>query len=288
MRAAVFPGQGVRTADVISALEGAGALPDEASEALGYDLLKKVRIAARGNKGVLPTSIAQPAIFVAEVAGWSRAADRGEAFDHVAGHSLGEYAALVAAGAFGFSDGLRLVAARGEAMGRVSRSAHGGMVALIGLDLDGVTELARRAGVTVANDNAPDQVVVSGGDDSLAQAASLAHSSGGRAVLLGVEGPFHTQAVAGAGLKLAAELREVEIRLPEMPVVSNVTARPYTSADEIRDLLIAQISSPVRWRESVEWLWGQGVREFVDIGPGRVLTSLIKRTTNPLMEVARG
>lgn len=287
MKAAVFPGQGVRTTDVITVLENTNGLVETASEALGEDLLHRARIAARGKKGVLPTSVAQPAIFVAEVAGWNEACRDG-GFDFFAGHSLGEYAALVAAESISFSDGLRLVSARGEAMGRISRSVHGGMAAVIGLGLDGVRELARSAGVLVANDNAPDQVVVSGSDEGLARAASLAHASGARTVLLGVEGPYHTEQVAGAGLRLAAELREVDIVTPRRPVVSNVTARPYTSPEEIRDLLIQQVSSPVRWRESVEWMWEQGVRDFVDIGPGRVLTSLVKRTTGRLAEVGSG
>jgi [acyl-carrier-protein] S-malonyltransferase len=286
MRAAVFPGQGVRTADVLSSLENATRLVESASEIIGEDLRRRAEIAARGSKGVLPTSVAQPAIFVAEVAGYESAGDT--SFDYFAGHSLGEYAALVAAGSMSFADGLKLVVARGEAMGRISKTTHGGMAAVIGLDLDGVTELARTAGVQVANDNAPDQVVVSGSDEGLAKAASLAHSSGARAVLLGVEGPFHTEQIAGAGLKLAAVLREVELAVPNVPVISNVTARPYTSVEEIRDLLIKQVSTPVRWRESVEWMWRQGVREFVDVGPGRVLTALIKRTTGKLVEVSSG
>ena len=288
MRAALFPGQGVRTADVLEALEASPELAGKTSEVLGYDIVKRVRTAARGTSKVLPTSLAQPAIFTAEVASWKAAEERGERFDFVAGHSLGEYAALVAARSLTFEDALTLVAARGEAMGRVSKTANGGMAAVIGLGLDAVTEMAAAAGVSVANDNAPDQIVVSGGEEGLARIASLAHSNGARTVLLGVEGPYHTKAVAGAALKLAAVLRDTPIVTPRIPAVANVTARPYSHPEEVRDLLIAQVSSPVRWRESIEWLWENGAREFVDMGPGKILAPLVKRTTKPLAGVARG
>ena len=283
MRAALFPGQGVRTSEVVAALEASPDHVERASEVLGYDVLKKARTAARGKSKVLPTAVAQPAIFVAEVAAIEEADDP---FDIVAGHSLGEYAALVAAGSLTFIDGLQLVSARGEAMGRVSRNTSGGMAALIGLGIDDVGGLCKEAGVVVANDNAPDQVVVSGSDDGLARIAQLAHEAGARAVLLGVEGPFHTDAVAGASLKLAAALRDVDIKPPGMPAMSNVTARPYEDPAEIRDLLIAQVHSPVRWRESIEWMWGAGVRDFVDLGPGRILASLVQRTTRQLAELS--
>ncbi len=275
MRAGLFPGQGVRTATVLEALGRAGDVLGEAGDILGYDLLRRVEVAGRGSRRGLPTAVAQPAIYVASVAAHRQAPWD---FDVLAGHSLGEYAALTAAGAMSFADGLRCVAARGEAMSACCKAAGGGMAGVIGLSLDEVEELAAEAGVIVANDNAPDQVAVAGDDAGLERIAELARRAGARTVLLGVEGPMHSPVMADAATALAAVLDRIELHEPRPPVVSNVTARPYAGAAEIKDLLVAQVTARVRWRESIRWMWDQGVRDFVDLGPGKVVGPLAQRS----------
>jgi [acyl-carrier-protein] S-malonyltransferase len=138
--------------------------------------------------------------------------------------------------------------------------------------------IAGKTGVVVANDNAPGQVVVSGPDEALAEAAGMARSQGGRAVLLEVSGPFHSPAMEPAAARLAETLAGIEIRTPKVPIISNVTARPYETPAEIRALLVKQVTQGVRWRESCEWLWEQGVRDLHDFGPGRVAAGLAQKT----------
>lgn len=283
--AALFPGQGIKVADILNGLDDGHALLQRATAVLGFPLRRRVSISARTPGGKLPTSVAQPAIFVASCIAWDKASERGEKFDYLAGHSLGEYAALVAGEALSFEDALRVVRIRGDAMHAASKMTPGGMAALIGLDLDVVESLARESGVQVANDNAPGQVVVAGAEPNLARAAQLASAASGRSILLEVAGPFHTDAVAPAAEPLRAALEAVEIRSPRVPVVSNVTARPYRAPGEIRRLLVAQMTARVEWRRSVEWLWGEGVRTFADMGPGSVVGGLAAKIRRGL-EVA--
>jgi len=282
MRLGLFPGQGIPAKVALDALPESDSLLEAANDILGYDLRQKVGIAARRTKATLPTSLAQPAIFTAGVLAWRAAGDEGQTFDALAGHSLGEYTALVAADAISFEEGLRAVAVRGDAMQDAARAKPGGMVAVLGLDFDAVQDICDRAGVVLANDNAPGQVVLSGGDEALAEAAGIVRSAGGRAVLLDVSGPFHTRSLELAAPALAEVLDSIEIRLPRLPVVSNVTARPYEDPGEIRRLLLEQLTTRVRFRESLEWSWNEGVREYVDLGPGRVAAGLAKRTFNEL------
>ena len=279
MRAGLFPGQGIPAGTVLERLPDDDSLVAEAQKSLGYPLRRRVKITARRKGALLATELAQPAIFVASVGSW-RASNA--QFDFYAGHSLGEYAALVAAGSMTFTDALEVVRVRGEAMNSASKSAPGSMVALLGLGLEDATRIATQAGVTVANDNAPDQVVLAGPEDGLEKAASLVSDTGARSVLLEVSGPFHTEAVGGAAQDLRAALDSIDIREPSVPVISNVTAEPYRSVAEIKDLLVTQLTHAVRWRESVEYLWAQGAREFVDLGPGRVVAGLASRTTREL------
>ena len=276
MKVGLFPGQGIPAKTVFAALDNDGEIVTAAEEILGYELRRKVGLGARGSGTTLPTSLAQPAIFTAGVLNFREAA--GDHFDYFAGHSLGEYAALVAGEAITFEDGLRAVAVRGEVMHDAARGAPGGMAALMGLDLDVVQLIAEETGVVVANDNAPGQVVVSGPDEALAEAGGMARSRGGRAVLLEVSGPFHSAAMEPAAARLAETLAGIEIRSPRVPIISNVTARPYETPDEIRTLLVKQVIQGVRWRESCEWLWEQGVRELHDFGPGRVAAGLAQKT----------
>ncbi len=278
MIAGLFPGQGIPAKTVLEALpEGDGLLAD-ACDLLGYDLHRKVEIAARRRGATLPTSLAQPAIYTASLIAYERARDAGRTHDFFAGHSLGEYAALVAAGSLSFEDGLRCVTVRAEAMQAASRSSAGGMAAILGLELPEVEGIARELGVHVANDNAPGQTVLAGSEEGLAGAAAAARAHGGRSVLLEVSGPFHTVAMAPAEGPLRHSLGRVEVRAPRVPVISNVTAAPHGSADSIGELLVRQLSTRVRWRESLVWLWEQGVREVDDLGPGRVVAGLAQKT----------
>ena len=288
MRAGLFPGQGIHAQMVLDALGQDEPILESAHMILGYPLLRRVAIASRRKNATLPTALAQPAIFVASVAGYRRASLEGRRYDFFAGHSLGEYAALVAADAISFEGALEVVGVRGEAMQAASRAHPGSMVAVMGLDLHEAEEVARQAGVSLANDNAPGQAVLAGREDGLARAAKLANERGARSVLLEISGPFHTDAVAGAAPKLRAALDATDIAIPRVPVISNVTARPYRSPEEIRELLIAQLTSRVRWRESLEHLHSQGVRAFEDFGPGRVVAGLAQRVVRSLArEVAR-
>lgn len=176
------------------------------------------------------------------------------------------------------SPALRAVAARGEAMQDAAKSSPGGMVAVMRLGRERVEEIARRAGVRIANDNSPEQMVLAGPDGALEEASALVGAAGGRSVLLEVSGAFHTDAMAPAAPVLAAVLDRVEIRSPAIPVISNVTARPYRAPGEIRKLLVAQVTEPVRFRESLEFAHREGVREYRDFGPGRVVERLAMKT----------
>jgi [acyl-carrier-protein] S-malonyltransferase len=277
MRIALFPGQGVPAAKVLEALPAGDDLVERASSMLGYDLRVKVEVSARRKGAPLPTLIAQPAIFTASLIAWEQARADGLEVDVMAGHSLGEYAALVAAGALSFDDALKVVAARAEAMEEAARLSPGGMAALLKLDLADAEDIAARAGAVVANDNAPGQVVVSGPEDALARCSALAKERGGRAVLLEVSGPFHSPAMAPAQPRLAAALERVELKGPRCGVVSNVSARPYRGPGEIKELLVRQVAERVRFRESLAWLFATGATAWVDLGPGAVVGALAER-----------
>ena len=279
MRAGLFPGQGIPAGTVLEGLPEGDSLVTEAQMTLGYPLRRRVKITARRKGALLATELAQPAIFVASVRAW-READAH--FDFYAGHSLGEYSALVAGGALSFTDALEIVSVRGEAMNAASKNAPGSMVAVLGMGVDAAADIAERAGVQVANDNAPDQVVLAGPEAGLEKAAALVSEAGARSVLLEVSGPFHTEGVAAAADDLRQVLTSVDVRQPEVPVISNVTGRPYGSPNEIKELLVTQLTHPVRWRESVEFLWSQGARDFVDFGPGKVVAGLASRITRNL------
>jgi [acyl-carrier-protein] S-malonyltransferase len=198
----------------------------------------------------------------------------------VAGHSVGEYAALVAAGVLSFPDALRLVARRGELM--ADAVIDGGMVAVIGLDRDAVMEVVKAAGnhdsLVVANDNAPGQVVVSGTRAALADAkGAFAVAGAGRVIALNVSGPFHSPLMEDVGRSLAAAFDDVTWRDATPPVVSNVTAEPVSDAAEIRALLARQVSSPVEWVHSVQRMVADGVDTFVELGPGSALSGMVRR-----------
>ncbi|MDP9234898.1 MAG: acyltransferase domain-containing protein [Actinomycetota bacterium] len=280
MKVGLFPGQGVQPSIVLDMLSPRHKLLTRANEILEMDLRKRVEIAARGSAAALPTWLAQPAIFVSSMIGWEAAQPADIQF--FAGHSLGEYAALAAAGAVDFDHALQTVRSRGMAMQDASRREPGGMAAVLGLSLSNVSEIAEQAGVSVANDNAPGQVVLSGSDAGLTKAAGMVVAAGGRSVLLDVAGAFHTAAMVPAVEPFRRALDLCEFTMPSVPVISNVTARPYTSTDEIRSLLLDQLTGSIRFRGSLEWLWGKGVREYHDFGPGQVVAGLCKRTFRAL------
>jgi acyl transferase domain-containing protein len=222
------------------------------------------------------TRFAQPAIYCASVVGWERLQELGVQAHAFAGHSLGEVAALVAAGALSAEDGLRLVAVRGRLMQESGEAAgDGSMLALLG---SGAAEragaIAHATGLTVANDNAPNQVVLSGALAAFDAAAAAAREQGLRALPLPVTGAFHSPAMAGALPELRAALDAVDVREPQIPVLSSITTAPF---DDVRARLADALTQPVRWRETVLALRARGVGRFVETGPGRVLAGLVKR-----------
>lgn len=282
MKAALFPGQGIRIPELLAALPADHPLVEEAQDVLSLRLRQKLDRIAATSRGQIPTELAQPALVVAGLISYERAREEGETFAAAAGHSLGEYTALAACGAIRFRDVLRVVRARGEAMAAAARNAPGGMAAVLGLDIDTVEELAQAHGAVIANDNAPGEVVVSGPEAALDAIASAARACGGRAIRLAVTGPFHSAAMEPAVEHLRNALDAIEIRNPQVPVVANVTARPYRAPGEVRKLLATQLTGRVAWRASIEWLHSKGVDEFVDMGPGQVVGKLARRTVAPL------
>ncbi len=261
--AVLFPGQGSQTPDMRDLV--ARVRPDlleVAAGALGEDPFAHVGEGSRFD---------QPAILIASLAGWEALGrPSGVAF---AGHSLGEISALVAAGAIGERDGVDLVATRGRLM---DDAPAGGMLALLGGDLDAARTLAERHGLVVANDNSPGQVVLAGPVEALDPAAGDSKAVGARAARrLPVACAFHSPLMASAEEPFARALDAIEVRAPRLPVFSCATAAPF---DDVRAGLVAALTAPVRWREIVLALRGLGAERFVEVGPGKVLAGLVKRT----------
>jgi len=221
------------------------------------------------------TRWAQPAIFCTALAGFDVLRDRVEP-DVMAGHSLGEIAALVAADALTAEDGLRLVAARGRLMQEAAeRAEEGGMLAVRARDRGPVKEVADDCGLTVANDNAPDQVVLSGANGALAAAEERLRAAGVRTKRLAVAGAFHSPLMEPAVEPFREMTRQIEVRKPRVPVFSCVTAAPF---DDVRELLAKALTHPVRWLDVMRALHGRGVTHFVETGPGRVLAGLVRKS----------
>ncbi len=243
------------------------------------------------------TDVAQAAIYTCSVACYQSAAHRGELTDAAAtaGLSLGEFTALHLAGAFDFESGLRLVHLRGRAMQEAAEQTPSGMVALVGADESQANELCERArgdGVLVpANFNAPGQVVVSGSSDACERAVAVAEQMGLRATPLRVAGAFHSPIMQPAADRLAEAMEQMDWQPPRIPVVSNVTGRPHDGGDlaSIRRRLVEQLTSPVRWAESMQWLLDhppRGCERFVELEPGKVLAGLMKRVNRRVRVVA--
>ncbi len=264
--ALLFPGQGSQTADMRDDVERHRPdLIELAEREVGEDPFHRVEENTR---------FAQPALFCASLAGLSLL-EGTESPAFYAGHSLGELAALVAAESLSEEDGLRLVALRGRLMDEAAaRAPDSGMLALRA-DIDFAQQLAERHGLTVANDNAPGQVVLSGGDDGLEAATSEAEEEGVRATRLPVAGGFHSPAIESAVPEFEQALAKTEFGSPRAPVFSGVTAEPF---DDPARRLAQSMICPVRWREIMLALYEHGARRFVETGPGKVLTGLAKRT----------
>jgi [acyl-carrier-protein] S-malonyltransferase len=267
LTAILFPGQGSQAPDMRDdVVRERPALLELAVEVVGEDPFPRAEES---------TSFAQPAIFCASLAGWSAVgAPRG---DLMAGHSLGELTALVAAGCLEERDGLELVALRGRLMHEAGeRAGDGGMLALLGAGAaEHATELAEAHGLAVANDNSPQQVVLSGARGALPEAAQSAKELGLRAMELPVTGAFHSPMMRSAVDEFSAAVRAVEFHRPAVTVLSAVTAAPF---DDIPRRLTEALTMPVRWRETMLELHRRGAERFVEVGPGRVLTGLAKRT----------
>jgi [acyl-carrier-protein] S-malonyltransferase len=228
------------------------------------------------------TNVAQPALFAVGVAVWRALAEQGHQLSGAAGLSLGEYTALVAAGAMDFADGLRVVAERGRLMQDAAVARAGGMVAVIGAEDDVVAQLASDAAqggvLSCANFNAPGQVVIAGDSEACDRAEALAAERGMRCSRLSVAGAFHSEHMAPAAEGLAKVLESVDLRTPSVPVWSNVTAQPHSSdSSTIRANLVAQLTSPVRWAESCQNFPAAGTLEFHESAPGTVLRGLMRR-----------
>ncbi|MEZ5839304.1 MAG: ACP S-malonyltransferase [Hyphomicrobiales bacterium] len=283
-----FPGQGSQAVGMGKALaetfSEARAVFDEVDEALGQKL-SAVMWDGPAEELTL-TRNAQPALMSVSLAVMrvleARGFDMAARISHVAGHSLGEYSALAAAGSLTIGDAARLLRIRGEAMQAAVPVGVGAMAALLGLDLDAAREVAEAAAggdvCAAANDNASGQVVVSGHKAAVERAVELAKEKGAkRAMMLTVSAPFHCALMQPAADAMAEALAGVTIHAPKVPLVANVLARPISDPAEIRTRLVEQVTGMVRWRESIEWLTGNGVDTLYEIGSGKVLSGLVKR-----------
>jgi [acyl-carrier-protein] S-malonyltransferase len=281
----IFPGQGSQYVGM--GKEFADHFPvarevfAEANDVLGFDLQRlcfngpeeELRLTANTQPCILTVSIAALKVLRQEL-GWKA--------DYLAGHSLGEFSALVAAEAMSFRDAVRMVRLRGHVMQEAVPVGTGGMAAILGLERPQVEELCQRAAqgevLTPANFNSPGQIVISGDMKAIERGIAVAQEMGAKkAVLLQVSAPFHSPLMEPAGQRLGEELTQIEINELKTPVVTNVEAEPNTSKERVRDLLVQQVSSPVRWEDSMNRMIALGVERFVEIGPGRVLLGLLRR-----------
>lgn len=284
----VFPGQGSQFVGMGQALteESAAArqIFAQADEALGFPLSK---LCFDGPEEELRlTANTQPAILTASIAVLAAFREKQPAFtpDFVAGHSLGEYSALVAAEAISFADAVKTVRARGQFMEEAVPAGQGAMAAVLNLErsaLHAICEEVSAAGhpVQLANLNSPGQIVISGSAEGVKRAGEQAKAAGAKRVLpLNVSGPFHSSLMKPAAEKLKAVLAGISVQEAKVPVVANVNARPVTDAAAIVESLVEQVAAPVLWEDSVQWMVEAGVTTFVEIGPGKVLAGLIKKT----------
>ncbi len=298
-RAFIFPGQGAQTIgmgrDLAENFPAARAVFEEVDEALGEKLSDLIW---EGEAEELTlTRNAQPALMATSMAAMAALNAEGISVeshaDYVAGHSLGEYAALCAAGSFTLADTARLLRIRGDAMQKAVPQGEGAMAALLGLDFAQAMDVAQEAAegqiCTAANDNDPAQVVISGAREAILRAVDIAKAKGAkRALLLPVSAPFHCALMEPAATAMAQALAEVEVKDPVVPLVGNVSARAESAAADIRANLIEQVTGRVRWRESVMWMAERGVVDFWEIGAGKALSGMVKRIDRSLETRAIG
>jgi [acyl-carrier-protein] S-malonyltransferase len=278
--ACVFPGQGSQTVGMGRELGEASPRWAEASAAVGFDL--RALCFEGPEADLMLTANTQPAILTASIVAWDALTAAGVRCDFVAGHSLGEYSALTAAGGVGFADAVRTVRARGQFMQDAVPAGAGAMAAILGLDRALVSQACSEAAdagpVQVANLNGPGQTVIAGATAAVKRAADLAKAKGAkRAVLLPVSAPFHSALLAPAAERLAEVLRGVRFRNLAVPLVTNVDAEFLTEGARVMDTLVRQVTAPVRWEEVVLRLAKEGVTTCVEVGPGKVLSGLIRR-----------
>lgn len=281
----VFPGQGSQKVgmgqELAAAFPAARAVFDEVDEALGRKL--SLLLAEGPEAELMLTANTQPALLAVSLAAVrSLEAASGKSFADLAavaaGHSLGEYSALTAAGTFSLADAARLLRLRGDAMQEAVPAGEGAMAAILGLSVAEVEAVAAAADVDVANDNADGQVVVSGARAAVDRAVELAKAAGAkRALPLAVSAPFHCRLMAPAATRMAAALAEVAMAAPAVPILANVTAAPVTDAAAVRAALVDQVCARVRWRETMAALAAMGVDAVIEAGSGKVLAGLAKR-----------
>jgi [acyl-carrier-protein] S-malonyltransferase len=280
--ALLFAGQGAQIIgmgrDLATQFPAARAWFDRANAALGYDLAS---ICFEGpDTELTKTENAQPGIFLVSWVAFDLLKERVPAlkFEATAGLSLGEFTALAAAGVMTFDDAIRVVRQRGRFMQEACESTRGGMAAIIGLEEGPLREVCAQAGVELANLNCPGQLVISGPADRMTAACELAKARGAkRALPLNVAGAYHSALMAGAQPKLRDALAAVPIEIPMVPVISNVTAQPHAAPADIHQRLVDQVTSSVRWEESMRHLLAQGFTRFIELGPGTALTGFMKR-----------
>jgi [acyl-carrier-protein] S-malonyltransferase len=280
----LFPGQGAQETgmgrDVYEGSPAARRVFEAADETLGYSISQ---ICFEGpDERLQDTQFAQPALFTTSIACLEAAREVGGLLDEgpafVAGHSLGEYTALVAANALDFVDGLLLVQERGRLMSQAAQQQPGAMAALLGLDEDKVSELCREVGAEVCNINAPGQIVIGGTPEAVDAAMALALERGAqRGVKLRVSGAFHTSLMQPAAEGMAVAVAGTPMRDPRVPIIANTTAEPITTAQVLREELVQQLVHSVQWLRTVQYLREHGVDSVIEFGPGRVLTGLTKR-----------
>lgn len=294
--AVVCPGQGSQSVGMMTALSEKSDLVQltfaEASESVGFDLWELVNSGPEEQLNL--TQNTQPALVAASVASWRvlqvQLADQGKSFQssYFAGHSLGEFSALVLSGAMSLKDAVKVVQQRGKLMSEALEPGIGGMVAVLGLDEASIREICEKTSTTsqsvsLANINAPGQIVLAGHVAALEKAAELCKSAGAkRAVMLPVSGPFHSPLICSAAEGLQVALTKVELNTPSAPIIQNVTNAPEVDVARIRANLVQQVTHPVNWVQAVESMQQNGIDTLLEVGPGKVLTGLNKRINRSL------
>ena len=281
----VFPGQGSQSVGMgyklYQSSPKAKEIFQEADEALQFSLS---RLCFEGPEDELRQTInAQPAIMTVSIACLRAASEVNHTVSpsFVAGHSLGEYTALVAANVLGFTDAIRLVRERGRLMQKAGEIKPGGMAAIIGLDEAALKEICRESGAEIANFNCSVQIVISGSKEALERAMELAKARDARRVIpLQVSGAFHSTLMQPTIEGLSEAISQINFRTPEIPIVVNSTAQPVTTTEGVKEELLRQLCNCVQWQPSVEYMVGEGISTFIEIGPGQVLSGLIKRISD--------